>query len=238
MAECLNCGVVLSSGVRFCGQCGQRVETGRLALREIGRDLIHALFHVDHSALALIVALILEPGEVARRYVAGMRRRYFGPFAFLVVIAALASAVIALTGFAAVESSAPSVVGDFLQRHVNLIFFAQVPLLAACHRMMGSGGRYNYAEHLVLAAYTTAMWTLFYVLLVVPAWFLLKPGPTVMRVAYFALFPLFPVYFGAASAQFLPQKRPLGFIKGASAALLTRAATFAVASIAARVLAS
>jgi len=72
-----------------------------------------------------------------------------------VVVVALASTVIAFSGFRAVTSSAPSIVGDFLQRHVNLLFLVQVPLLAAWCRIIGLRDRFNCAGFLILAAYTT-----------------------------------------------------------------------------------
>ena len=40
----------------------------------------------------------MRPGHVAREYVEGKRKKYFGPFAFLVITVGLASLVVALTG--------------------------------------------------------------------------------------------------------------------------------------------
>jgi hypothetical protein len=67
-----------------------------LTLHEIGHDTLHALLHVDHSVLSLIRALALRPGRVALDYVSGRRKRYYGPFPFLIVTVALASAAIAV----------------------------------------------------------------------------------------------------------------------------------------------
>jgi Protein of unknown function (DUF3667) len=116
---------------RFCPDCGQVASTPRLTLHEIGHETLHALWHVDRSALSLIRALAVRPGRVALEYVSGRRKRYYGPFAFLLVTVAVAAAAIALTNFPAVTSDVPNGVANFLQHHVNLIFLLQVPLLAA-----------------------------------------------------------------------------------------------------------
>ena len=113
----------MALGQVYCGICGQKYATERLTLREIGHDLLHALIHVDRSALSLVQMLLVRPGTVALNYVQGKRKRYFGPFSFLVIVVAAASAVIALTGFRAVSTDRANVVADFLQRHLNLLMF-------------------------------------------------------------------------------------------------------------------
>ena len=88
-------------------------------MHEISRDMWQAIVSVDRSAVSLIAALLVRPGVVARDYVEGRRKRYFGPFAFLLITVGLASAIIALSGFKAFMSNNPNGVVDFLQRHVN-----------------------------------------------------------------------------------------------------------------------
>jgi Protein of unknown function (DUF3667) len=93
-------------------------------VHEIGAEFVQALAHVDRNALSLIWQLPARPGVVARDYVASKRKRYFGPFAFLVVTVAFTSAVIAISGFQAVTSDAPNDFASFLQQHINLLFFS------------------------------------------------------------------------------------------------------------------
>ena len=96
-SHCLNCGVLLSENQNYCGQCGQKTRPLRLNLRDIATDLLHALLHVDRSVVSLIRQLAVRPGVVAREYVEGKRKRYFGPFAFLVIMVGLASALVAIS---------------------------------------------------------------------------------------------------------------------------------------------
>jgi hypothetical protein len=223
--SCRNCFSPLVAGGRYCAGCGQKAETPRLSLHDIGHDAVHALFHVDRSVLSLIRALAVRPGRVALDYVTGRRKQYYGPFAFLIVIVALASAAIAWTEFPAVTSGGPSPVAQFLQHHVNLLFFVQVPIMAAALRVLTPRGPFNYAEYLVLAAYTGAMRTLFFTVVNVGGWYLLRPSEHVARDLYLALLTVGPLYLGYACSQFLPGGRWLGAVKGVAAAFITFAVT-------------
>jgi len=185
-----------------------------LTLHEIGHDTLHALLHVDHSVLSLIRALALRPGRVALDYVSGRRKRYYGPFPFLIVTVALASAAIAVTHFPAVSSATPNAVGDFLQHHANLLYFLNVPIIAAAWRLLSLRGPFNYAEYLVLAAYAAGMKVLFFTVVNIGGWYVLRPSETVAREAYLALLPLTPLYYAYACAQFLPGSKWLSASKG------------------------
>lgn len=211
--------------------CGQKLDSKRLSLHAIGHDLLHHFVHIDRSAFSLIRLLLVQPGAVALDYVQGKRKRYFGPFAFLVVMVAAASAVIAFTGFQAVLSRNPNVVGDFLQRHINLVMFAEVPLLAAFSRLFSLRGGFNLAEHLVLAAYTSGMRVLFFLLIVIPVWYVFRHHIATIRLLYYAYLPIWPLYFGFAAAQFLPGRRALSWGKGILSAILTWASIQGLATL-------
>jgi Protein of unknown function (DUF3667) len=221
--KCRNCDADVPLGQVYCGHCGQKYATERLTLHEIGHDLLHALMHVDRSALTLVRMLLVRPGTVALNYVRGKRKRYFGPFSFLVVVVAAASAVIALTGFRAVSSDSPSVVVDFLQSHLNLLMFAEVPLIAVFSRLLDVRSRFNLAEHLVLAAYTSSVRVLFATLILIPFWYVFRPGnPAAVALASLAIWAL---YFGFAASQFFPGRRPLSWCRGILTAFLASAST-------------
>jgi hypothetical protein len=222
---CANCNAAIIRGQHYCSICGQKTPTPRLTLREIGMEFVHALAHVDRSALSLIWQLLIRPGVVARDYVAGKRKRYFGPFAFLVVTVAFTSAVIAISGFQAVTSDAPNGLASFLQQHINLLFFVDVPLLAAACRLVGIREPFNYAEYLVLTSYTGGLHTLFYALVVIPVWYVLRSDTALLTRLFYASLPIGPLYLAYGMYQFLPGRRFSSAIKGLIASLLTQAAT-------------
>jgi hypothetical protein len=227
--QCRNCDADVAIGQAYCGICGQKYSTQRLTLHEIGHDLLHAFIHVDRSALSLVQMLLVRPGAVARDYVQGRRKRYFGPFSFLVVIVAAASAAIAITGFRVVSANGTNIVVDFLQGHINLLMFAEVPLLAAFSRLLDTRGYFNFAEHLVLAAYTSSMRVLLATLIVIPVWHIFHPGdPAAVE---FVSLLIWALYFAFAESQFLPGRRGWSWCRGFLAAVLESASTLVVVSL-------
>jgi hypothetical protein len=232
-SRCRNCDTDLASGQAYCAACGQKSISTRLTLHEIGHDLMHVVFHVDRSALSLVGMLLLRPGTVALDYVQGKRKRYFGPFAFLFVGVAAASAAIVFTGFRAITTTRPNAIADFLQDHINVLMFAEVPLLAAFTRILDVRGGFNYAEHLVLAAYTSGMRILFFTVIVIPAWYLLRPSDAVARDLFYAYLPIWLLYFGFAASRFYPGNRSVSWCKGLAAAIMTWLSTQGIATLAA-----
>jgi len=225
---CANCNAAITGGQNYCPLCGQKTPTPRLTVHEIGMEFIHALAHVDRSALSLIWQLIIRPGVVAHDYVTGKRKRYFGPFAFLVVTVAFTSAVIALSGFQAVTSDAPNGLASFLQHHINLLFFVDVPLLAAICRLVGIREPFNFAEYLVLSSYLAGLHTLFYAFVVIPVWYVLRADPELLTRLFYVSLAFGPLYVAYGMYQFLPGRRFSSAIKGLVASLLTQVATQAL----------
>jgi hypothetical protein len=221
---CLDCGAPLLGQQRYCQDCGQRATVQRLSLHEIGHDLLHALIHVDRSVISLLRNLALRPGLVVRDYVRGARRRYFGPFAFLVVAVALASLAIVLVDLPLVVVPG-NAIADFYQKHPNLLFLVQVPILALLCRTIFLRGPYNFAEYLVLAAYTTGMRTIFLTLVVLPVWYMVRPtGTAVPLLALYWL--LWCAYFAWATTGFVTDRKRWEVAIGAAlAAFAAQAAT-------------
>jgi Protein of unknown function (DUF3667) len=220
--HCRNCGSALSCGQAYCGSCGQRGDVGRLTIGQIGHDLVHALAHVDRSVLSLLRPLITRPGYVARDYVEGRRKRYFGPFAWLAVIMGIVSAEIALSGFHAVipNSFKSSEFEDFLQRHINIVFLIEVPVLAVFCRILFWKGAYNAAEFLVLTAYAASVRILFFGVVLVPLSTLFHPSHAAQIYGATATALGWAAYFGFAASQFSPGGRSVAWFKGVAALLL------------------
>lgn len=247
--HCRNCNAPLTQGQAFCAHCGQKAVINRLTVREIVRDFLHELVHVDRSALSLVRMLLVRPGYVAREYVDGRRKRYFGPFAFLVVIVGIAAAAIALSGLvmtgsktmpiggsptptdAARNAAAFSAVANFLQRHVNATILLETPLLAAFNRLLFRKDGTNFAEQLVLASYTCGMRSLSTTVIVIPCVFICRLTGTDPAYIYITAVLVWFAYFGLAAHQFCPDHGLTAGIKGALAAALTWCASQIVFSV-------
>jgi len=88
---CLNCGTELVGP--HCHACGQR-QAGRLTLRGLGSEFAHQFLALDRGLWYTVVQLTRDPGDVIRRYLAGQRRRYVGPAAYMLY----ATAILLLAG--------------------------------------------------------------------------------------------------------------------------------------------
>ncbi|MEG3123796.1 DUF3667 domain-containing protein [Sphingomonas sp. GB1N7] len=75
---CLNCGTALIG--EYCHACGQNEHVHR-TLGSIGHDLLHGVFHFEGKIWRTIPMLVLHPGALTRRYVAGERARFVSPLA-------------------------------------------------------------------------------------------------------------------------------------------------------------
>ena len=192
-------------------------------MRQILRDVVHAFTHADHSLFALVKELALRPGHVAREFVAGKRKKYFGPFAFLVITVSLASLVVALTGVEWFKPIPDARVVGILQHHINLVMLIQVPMLAALNWLFFRSERYNFAEHLVFVAYASGMRVLTFALIATPAVYFTHMG-TLPGVALTVYFSLWAAYYAFAAVQFYRGNAFWKIIRGILAAALAQAA--------------
>jgi hypothetical protein len=222
---CRNCNAALSAENRFCASCGQRTDIApRLTMREISHDIVHAITHADHSIFALVRGLLTRPGHVAREYVAGQRKRHFGPWAFLLITAGLASAVILATGVHWFKPFSHSEAADILQRHINLVILLQMPLLAAFCTLLFRRERLNFAEHLVLAAYASGFRQLYLALIETPL-LALSGANTADPWLTITYYGIWIGYFAFAASQFYRGNRLWSACKGMLAAILTQLVT-------------
>jgi hypothetical protein len=88
---CLNCGTKLIGP--HCYQCGQAGHVHR-TLGSIVHELAHGVFHFEGKIWRTLPMLILHPGALTRRYIAGERARFVSPLALFLFCVFLMFAVI------------------------------------------------------------------------------------------------------------------------------------------------
>ena len=202
-AACLNCGTAILAPARFCSHCGQRTDTARLSFADVVRDLMHSFVNVERGPLAFAWALLTRPGEVAREYIEGKRRRHYGPFATLVVLVGATALAVNLTGFQVLaQDGLPTWTSRALQGHFNLLLLAQLPLLGALCALAFRSARLTFPEHMVLVAYTLSVRAVSLVLVVAVAY--LTSNANASPAAAYAFWAAWYVYFGWAASQFYP----------------------------------
>lgn len=89
---CRNCGTLRVG--EFCHQCGQTAQIHN-TLGSIGHDLLHGVFHFEGKIWHTIPMLVMRPGELTRRYIAGERARFVSPLAIFLFTVFLMFAVVA-----------------------------------------------------------------------------------------------------------------------------------------------
>jgi hypothetical protein len=228
--RCLNCDTAFDAQARFCSGCGQRTDTSRLSIADLVRELMHSFLDVERGPLGFLRALLTRPGYMARDYVAGRRRRYYGPFATLAVLVGVTALAINLSGYQVLArdglADAPT---DLLRRHFNLLLLVQLPLLGAICATLFRRARLTLSEHMTLVAYALSLRAIVLAATVVLSQTASHAVPTQAEViAYWAAWYL---YFGWAASQFYGGRRMVNGVLGAIAAALGHAAIMALTTL-------
>ena len=232
---CRNCDVALTEGHAFCPNCGQKVIVDRLSVRE---SLLYFWLTMVRPVFVLVRALLVRPGYVARDYVDGKRKRFLGPYAFLFLIVGIVSAAYVLSSFKVLHGKeivlgtaspntetlnavAVAAANNFFQRHVNIVILLETPVLAAFSRLLFRKRGISFAEHLVLASYTSGMRSLFTAIIVIPGSLIIL-RLTGTESIYFEAAGLLAwfAYFTFAMVQFSRDHRMFSGFKGLLAAIL------------------
>ncbi|MXP10264.1 DUF3667 domain-containing protein [Pseudoblastomonas halimionae] len=100
---CLNCGTPLQGP--HCHNCGQKVHLHR-TIGAFMHDLLHGALHFEGKMWSTLPKLILKPGELTRRYIAGERAKFVSPMAIFLFTVFLMFAV-----FQALGLSVPADIG-------------------------------------------------------------------------------------------------------------------------------
>ncbi len=89
---CRNCGTRLAGAhCHACGQAGHVHST----VGAIGHELAHGVFHFEGRIVRTLPMLVLHPGALTRRYIAGERMRFVSPLALFLFTVFLMFAVVA-----------------------------------------------------------------------------------------------------------------------------------------------
>lgn len=92
---CLNCSTPLTGA--FCSACGQKARVHRSLASFLG-DMVKGLFNFEGKIWRTMPMLVLWPGEMTRRYVAGERARFVSPVALYLFSVFAMFAVLNFTG--------------------------------------------------------------------------------------------------------------------------------------------
>jgi len=80
--ECKNCSHDFLG--TYCNHCGQKI-TDRITLKHLGNQIIEDIFDLDQGLLYTVKQLWINPGTTALDFIAGRRKRYYGPIKYLLL---------------------------------------------------------------------------------------------------------------------------------------------------------
>lgn len=219
MEHCLNCKAETEKSHLYCPACGQKNGLPRLTLKEIGYEIFHSLSDTK-GLLHLILHLLQNPGLVALEYVSGKRKKYFPPFSFLILVIGLASLLLKESQVISHQAGTKiGGVGQFMDEHVNLLMFLNIPVIALLNRFFFPKYGFNVAEHAVLVAFLSGIKSIFFSLFVFP---LLYFYSTI----YYQLLGIYTLlwfmYFNWGNAQFLQSSKFVDRFKSVLVLLLAQ----------------
>lgn len=149
---CRNCGAALSTP--FCAQCGQ-ARARRFDLRAVGSEAWQGWRAFEWETVRAALRLIRRPGEVAREYVLGARRKHVHPLKLLLVAIGLLLVVQAHSGYFAAARDAR--VGRALALALEYgrwsFSLGLLAVFASSMLVLRRRAGFNATEHLVLAVY-------------------------------------------------------------------------------------
>jgi hypothetical protein len=232
----LNCGSSLNNGYKFCPTCGQKANTHRLNLHEIGHDALHYVTHADKGIFHLLRELIIRPGLVAREYIAGKRVKYFKPVNFFLIVGGFLvfmtthvhltnETLIKRIEQAAAHAKDPvkqkELYGlakrtktgtEFIAKYANVVNMLLMPFFAFILWLFYRKAGYSYIEHVVANLYFMSFATLCYALLVVP-WQKQLSLSTTSWIMLVIVFVTHVLYMSFAYYQFINKKGAGQFFK-------------------------
>lgn len=96
--DCPNCGTRFTGN--FCPDCGQKAHLHR-SLAEIGHDIMHGVLHLDGKLWNTLPMLVMKPGELTRRFIAGERAKFVSPISMFLFTVFAMFAVFQIVGVTA-----------------------------------------------------------------------------------------------------------------------------------------
>ena len=155
MPKCINCGYEGTG--KYCANCTQPYQIKRITISSLIHEVLHFFTHVDKGFLYTLKQLAIHPGKMQKKYLAGERVRHQKPFSMFFLCATITALAIYWTTRPAHEVSPFDETRIHFYRHYYVITQALlIPYYSLVVWLLFHNKRFNYAESLVLFAYTVA----------------------------------------------------------------------------------
>ncbi|HVT85426.1 MAG TPA: DUF3667 domain-containing protein [Chitinophagaceae bacterium] len=157
MPRCINCGHEGTG--KYCSECGQSYEVKRVTISSILHEVVHIFTHFEKGFGYTLKELVLHPGVMQRKFLAGQRQKYQKPFSMFFVCATLSGLAIYWIGRPMHGgATAFEEMREHFYRHYFVIFQSiMIPFYALITWLPFRNKKFNYAEALILFVYTLAI---------------------------------------------------------------------------------
>lgn len=82
--QCINCHAI--SETPHCPVCGQKMTVPRITFTSLSNDLQERIIGLDGRFGRTFLDTIVKPGQVAKEFIAGNRRKYLSPIGYFFII--------------------------------------------------------------------------------------------------------------------------------------------------------
>ncbi len=157
MPICMNCEHEGTG--KYCSECGQPYQVKRVTVSSILHEVIHLFTHFEKGFGYTLKQLLLHPGVMQRKYLAGQRSKHQKPFSTFFVCATLSGLAIYLIN---TPAHAGATTFDEMREHFYRHYFvlfqsAMIPFYTLVFWLAFQSKNFNYAESLVLLTYTLSI---------------------------------------------------------------------------------
>jgi hypothetical protein len=164
----VNCGEPVNS--KYCPNCGQKKDVGRLSFQTLYADLQFKLFGLDSKYFKTFIDLTYKPGKVLKSYLSGNRIQYAGPVPYFFVAITLLVLLITLLNIDMVGYTAPStnalnsgltdanierqhIYQEWIFKHYKFLNFLLIPVYVLAARLLFRKDGYNLLENSAFMLY-------------------------------------------------------------------------------------
>ncbi len=158
MTTCKNCSNSFEG--KYCNNCGQKADTGRIDANYLWHEIQHGVFHLDKGVFFTIKELFIRPGYTIKEYFEGKRIGHFKPLAFVFILAGILGILRHYLPFGEsrpiVNNNIPDIIITFVvfaKSHLSIAELIFLPFIALASKLAFRKSNYNYFEHLILNSF-------------------------------------------------------------------------------------
>ncbi len=155
---CLNCGSRVTNN--YCTQCGQKAEVERFTPTYLWQELTNSL-DVDKGVFRSLWLLMVQPGQVIRKYILGERKKLTDPLKLFLLVGAIATFLTFRFNFfteltepaMGIELPSWKAYYHYSSKYFTFFNFTAIPLFALFSWLLFFKSRFNLIENFVMNCY-------------------------------------------------------------------------------------